>query len=50
MNAAGPAQTVQEADTSKGHGALQRLIVEGIEIVRREGTTDEAPVVRNATS
>src|SRR6478736_734736 len=45
MNAAGPAQTIHEADAPAADGASQRLVVEGIEIVRRRGTTDEAPVV-----
>ena len=45
MNATGPAQTIQEADAPAGHGALQRLVVEGIEIVRSVGLTNEAPIV-----
>jgi len=45
MNAAGPAQTIQKANAPAAHRASQRLVVEGIEIVRRRGTTDEAPVV-----
>jgi pimeloyl-ACP methyl ester carboxylesterase len=45
MSAVGAAQSIQETGAPAGDGAMQRLVVDGIDIVRRAGTADQAPVV-----
>jgi pimeloyl-ACP methyl ester carboxylesterase len=45
MSVVGAAQSISDAGAPAPDGAIQRLVVDGIEIVRREGRTADAPIV-----